>query len=95
MSQYWGTGRPGITQATAYTSAAAQITNAFSSGLQRVRVMATTDVYLSFTSTSPSSDGTHLYLAGLTPEYFTINPSQKPSAAQVASAGILYVTEIS
>lgn len=90
--QYYGTGRLGTTVNVAYTSTAGT-TTAISTQVQRVRVLATTDVWIAIDS-APTATSTGAYLAGLIPEYFTVSSGQKVSAVQVASAGTLYVTEI-
>lgn len=91
--QYFGVGRLGTVQSVAYTGTAGTITNGIGTGVQKVRVVCTTDAYIRIGS-SPTATTSDTYMTGLAAEYFTISPGEKVSAVQVASAGTLNVTEI-
>lgn len=92
--QYTGTGRLETTQKVAYTGTAGTITNAVSSGIVKVRVVATSAAYIAI-GTNPTATANDVYLPADAPEYFTCTQGQKVSAVQVASAGTLHVTEVS
>jgi hypothetical protein len=93
MANYWGTGRLGTHQSVAYTGTAGVITNAFGSGVQKVRVVATTACYVAF-GAAPTATTSSAYLPADSPEYFTVSPGEKVSAVQLSSGGTLHVTEI-
>lgn len=90
--QYIGTARFGIMQNAAYTGSAGTITNGVSNGVAKLRVVVTTDAFVTTDGTTPSATN-GAYMVALNPEYVTVNPGQKPQAVQVASAGTMYVTE--
>jgi hypothetical protein len=90
--QYIGTGRLGTVQSVAYTGTAGTITNALGGQTYKVRVVVTTDSFITTDGSTATSAGT--YLPGLAAEYFTVSPGQKVSAIQVTTAGTLYVTEL-
>ena len=92
-TQYWGTGRPGLMQNVAYTGSVGQVTNGVTTGVQKFRVVVTTDAFVTTDGSTPSATN-GAYVVALSPEYFTVNAGQKPSAVQVSSGGTLYVTEI-
>ena len=92
MQQYIGTGRLGTAQNVAYTASAGTITNGVSSGVSKVRILTTTDAYVTTDGSTPSSTS-GAYVVALNPEAFTVSPGQKPKAVQVSSGGTLYVTE--
>jgi len=86
--QYVGTGRIGTQQSVGYTASAGTVTNGVSTGVTKVRVLCTTDAFV-------STDGTDsAYVPALSPEYFTVTPGQHVSATQVSAGGTLYVNEI-
>jgi len=93
-TQFFGTGRPATVQKVAYTGTAGTISNSFAAGIQRIRVLVTTDAYVAI-GYSPTATTNDMYMTGLVPEYFTVSQGQKVSAMQVASGGTLNVTEIS
>lgn len=93
MSQYWGTGRFGTVQSVAYTGTAGTIANGITNGIQRVRLLATTDCFVKVSAAGTAATTSDTYLVGLAPEYITITSGEKVSAIQVASGGTLYVTE--
>ena len=93
MQQFIGVGRIGTTQNVAYTGTAGTISNAISNGVQKVRVLCTTDAYVKIGS-SPTATTSDAYVVGLSPEYFTCSQGEKVSAIQVSAGGTLYVTEI-
>jgi hypothetical protein len=90
--QYIGTGRWGTTQNVAYTGTAGTITNGVSDGVTKLRLLTTTDAFVTTDGSTPtSSNGT--YMVAYSAEYVTVTPGQKPKAVQVSSGGTLYVTE--
>ena len=90
--QYIGTGRLGLTQNVAYSTTAGTITNALGAQTYKVRVVTTTDAFITTDGTTATAAGA--YLPALAVEYFTVSPGQKVSAIQVSAGGTLYVTEI-
>jgi hypothetical protein len=92
--QYWGVGRLGTTQNAAYTGTAGTITNGVGQGIQKVRVVCTTDAFVAI-GTSPTATTSDAYVVAFSPEYFTCAPGSKVSAVQVSTGGTVYVTEIS
>lgn len=91
--QYIGTGRLGVAQSVAYTATAGTITNPLGSQTYKVRVLVTTDAFVTTDGTTPSATS-GAYVPALSPEYLTVTPGQKVSAVQVAASGSLFVTEI-
>lgn len=68
------------------------ITGTFSTGVNVVRVVCSTDAYVQF-GTSPSAPTGSMRLVALLPEYFGVAENYKISVMQVASAGTCQVTE--
>lgn len=91
--QYIGTGRLGKAQNAAYTGTAGTITNGVDTQTYKVRVLVTTDAFVTTDGTTPSATS-GAYVPALSPEYFTVTPGQKVSAVQVSAGGTVYVTEI-
>jgi len=92
-TQYWGAGRLGAHQNVAYTGTAGTVENTITSGVQKVRVCATSACYIVI-GVSPTATAAGIYLPADTPEYFTIGPGEKVSAIQLSAGGTLHVTEI-
>lgn len=91
-TQYWGTGRIGPAQNVAYTGTAGATTGV-GVGTFKVRVLVTTDAFVTTDGTTPSATS-GAYVPSLEPEYFTITPGQVVKAVQVSSGGTLYICEI-
>ena len=92
MQQYIGTGRIGTAQNVAYTGTAGAV-SAVGTETYKVRVLVTTDAFVTTDGSTPSSTS-GAYVVALSPEYFTVTPGQVVKAVQVSSGGTLYVTEI-
>ena len=92
MQQYIGTGRIGASGNAAYTGTAGTY-GPISSETYKVRVLVTTDAFVTTDGTTPSSTS-GAYVVASSPEYFTVTPGQSVKAVQVSSGGTLYVTEI-
>jgi hypothetical protein len=92
--QYVGTGRLGTTQSVAYSTTAGTIANPASSQTYKVRVVCTSDAFVRIDD-NPTATASDALLPAGAPEYFTITPGMKVSAVQVASSGVMYVTEVS
>ena len=92
-TQYWGAGRIGTHQSVAYTGTAGTVANTVTSGVQKVRVCASSACYIAI-GVSPTATTASIYLPADTPEYFTIGPGEKVSAIQLSAGGTLHVTEI-
>jgi hypothetical protein len=90
--QYIGTGRIGPSGNAAYTGTAGTY-GPVSSQTYKVRVLVTTDAFVTSDGSTPSSTAGS-YVVGLAPEYFTVTPGQTIRAVQVSAGGTMYVTEI-
>lgn len=90
--QYVGTGRIGPSGNVAYTGTAGSY-GPISAQTYKVRVLVTTDAWVTTDGSTPSSTA-GVYVVALSPEYFTTSPGQTVKAVQVAAGGTLYVTEI-
>lgn len=90
--QYIGTARWGLTQSIPYTTSVGTIPTGVSAGVYKVRVLTSTDAFVTADGTTPSAtNGT--YVPALTYEHITVTPGQHLAAIQVAAAGTLYTTE--
>jgi hypothetical protein len=92
MQQYIGTGRIGPSGNAAYTGTAGSY-GPVSSETYKVRVLVTTDAWVTSDGSTPSATA-GAYVVGLSPEYFTVTPGQTIKAVQVSAGGTMYVTEI-
>jgi len=90
--QYVGTGRLGPAQNVAYTGTAGA-TTAIGTQTYKVRVLVTTDAFVTTDGTTPSNTS-GAYVPALQVEYFTTTPGQVVKAVQVSAGGTLYITEI-
>ena len=90
--QYVGTGRLGATSNVAYTATAGTAT-AVNAHTFKVRVLVSTDAFVTTDGTTPSSTN-GAYVPALSAEYFTVTPGQSVKAVQVTTAGTLYTVEI-
>jgi hypothetical protein len=89
--QYIGTGRIGPSGNAAYTGTAGSY-GPIGAQTYKVRVLVTTDAFVTTDGSTPSSTS-GAYVVASSPEYFTVTPGQTVKAVQVSSAGTLYVTE--
>lgn len=80
--------RPGATQKVGFASASVAST-AVGGGL--VRLVATADCHIVI-GTSPTADGTGLFLPGNMPEYFACSTTDQVAVIQDSAAGNLYIT---
>jgi hypothetical protein len=90
--QYVGTGRIGPSGNAAYTGTAGTY-GPISAQTYKVRVLVTTDAFVTTDGSTPSSTN-GAYVVASSPEYFTTTPGQSVKAVQVSAAGTLYVTEL-
>lgn len=86
--------KPGATQVVAYTGTAGTIANPIGSGIQVIRVVATSAGYISI-GTSPTATTSDIYMPANVPEYFYVPAGVKVSAIQASAGGNLHVTEMS
>ena len=91
MTQFIGTGRIGPSQNVAYTGTAG-VTSAIGAQTYKVRVLVTTDAFVTTDGSTPSSTS-GAYVPALSPEVFTTSPGQVVKAVQVSAGGTLYITE--
>jgi len=89
--QYVGTARIGPSGNAAYTGTAGTY-GPCSSQTYKVRVLVTTDAWVTFDGTTPSNTA-GAYVPALEPEYFTVTPGQSVKAVNVSAGGTLYVSE--
>lgn len=90
--QYVGTGRIGPSGNAAYTGTAGSY-GPIGSETYKVRVLVTTDAWVTMDGSTPSSTA-GAYVVANAPEYFTVSPGQTVKAVQVSAGGTLYVTEL-
>ena len=88
--QYIGTARIGPSGSPTYTGTAGTYT--VCSQTYKVRVLVTTDAWVTTDGTTPSSSA-GAYMPALEPEYFTVTPGQTVKAVQVSTGGTLNVVE--
>ena len=91
--QYIGTGRIGAGFNAGYTGTAGTC-GPIGSQCVRVRVVVTTDAFVTTDGTTPSATN-GAYVVAFAPEYFTTTPGQSVKAVQVSAGGTLYVSESS
>lgn len=92
--QYIGTGRLGsVAQHVSYTGTAGVVAAGVSAGVTKIRVLVTTDAFVTMDGTTPSATA-GAYVPALSPEYFTVSPGQIVKAVQVSAGGDLYVVEL-
>jgi hypothetical protein len=86
----------GKVQNVSYTGTAGTISDAISAGVQIVRVVCSTAAYISFGASPTATTSDYLMGTGIA-EYFIVptGGATKVSAVQVASGGVLSVTECS
>lgn len=85
--------RIGTVQAVTISGTSAPVTNAFGAQTVVVRIVSTTDCYLTFAA-SPTATSSHSILPAFWPEYFTVTPGQKVALLQVTAGGSASVTEM-
>lgn len=90
--QYIGTGRIGPSGNAAYTGTAGTY-GPVSAETYKVRVLVSTDAYVTTDGSTPSSSS-GAYVVASNAEYFTVTPGQSVKAVQVSSGGTLYVSEM-
>lgn len=90
--QYIGTGRIGPSGNAAYTGTAGTY-GPITSQTYKVRVLVTTDAWVTTDGSTPSSTS-GAYVVASSPEYFTTTPGQSVKAVQVSAGGTMYVTEL-
>jgi hypothetical protein len=89
---YIGTGRIGPSGNASYTGTAGTY-GPIGAQSYKVRVLVSTDAYVTTDGSTPSSTSGAYVVAG-SAEYFTTSPGQSVKAVQVSSGGTLYVTEL-
>jgi uncharacterized Zn-binding protein involved in type VI secretion len=83
--------RNSTTQAVAYTGTAAASTNAFGSQTRQIRIVANSACHYVING-APVAVVTDPFLPANTIEYVTVNPGEKISAIQAATAGLVTAT---
>jgi len=82
--------RPGASSTASYTGTAAAAT-AVADHVKVVRVVCSSDCFVSFTGTATTSD---MFIPALTPEYFNVTNGQTPSFIRLTVSGTAYVTDM-
>lgn len=90
--QYIGTGRIGTSGNATYTGTAGSY-GPIGSQTYKVRVLVTTDAFITTDGSTPSATSGAYCPANPSVEYFTVTPGQTIKAVQVSSGGTMYVTE--
>ena len=85
-------GYPVVTQSVAYTGTAAA-SAAFSTTTAMVRIRATTDCFIKFSTAGTAATTSDAFLPASETQDFAVQPSDKVSAIQSAANGTLYVSE--
>ena len=85
--------RPSTTQTVTTSGTSAATSNGFAAQTYAVRVTCTTDTHIVFGGSPTATTGDVFMPAGVV-EYFQVTPGQKLAAIQNASAGVVYVTEL-
>ncbi|MBM7483320.1 hypothetical protein ACVWWI_003364 [Bradyrhizobium sp. USDA 3686] len=85
--------RLGTAQNATYTTTAASPAAAVGAGVSRVRVLVTTDAWITVGKNPTATTSASTYLPALMPEYVIVNPGENISAVQVSATGVLNVTE--
>jgi hypothetical protein len=85
-------GYPVVTQTVAYTGTAAA-SSAFSTTTAMVRLRATTDCFIRFSTAGTAAAATDAFLPASETQDFAVRPSDRVSAIQSAANGTLYVSE--
>lgn len=83
--------RNGVSQAVAYTGTAAAVTNAFGSQTRMIRIVANSACHYAIAGT-PVAVVTDAFLPANWVEYVNVNPGEKISAIQAATAGLVTAT---
>lgn len=85
--------RLGTVQNVAYTGTAGTISNATAAYPQLIRVICSTAAYIAITAAGTAATTNDVLMGAGIAEYFIVNGAVKVSAIQVASGGVLSVTE--
>jgi ABC-type taurine transport system substrate-binding protein len=86
--------RLGTNQVVSFTSTSVANTTAFQTGINTVRVVASTHCHIAFGS-SPTATTSSAKLPANAIEYFVVTPGQKIAAIRTTTSGTLHVTECS
>jgi hypothetical protein len=86
----------GTTQVISFGPVSFAIANALSKNTIIIRLVATAPCHVAIGTGTPTATSTSMYLPAGVPEYFSVNGFQtlKVAAVQNATAGVLYVTEM-
>ena len=86
--------KAGTHHSVSYTGTAGTISTAINSRTSVVRVLCTTDSYVAF-GASPTATTASMIVPANQAEYFVMVGTEKVSAVQVSTGGVLHVTEMS
>lgn len=85
--------RWGTNQTVSYTSTSVANSTAFVTGIQAVRVLASTSCHIKV-GASPTATSSDTRLAANVPEYIEVSPGEKIAAIRTTTSGTLHVTEV-
>jgi hypothetical protein len=86
--------RWGSNQVVSFTSTSTATSTAFQTGVNTIRVVATTSCHVAF-GASPTATTSSTRLAANVPEYIVVGAGQKLAAIRTTTSGTLHVTEVS
>ena len=87
---------PSTTQTVTISGSSSATSNALSKNTVVIRVVATTDFFISIGTGTPTANSTHMPIIAAVPEYFRVNGNEtlKVAGVQISAGGSLYVTEM-
>lgn len=85
--------RPGTTQTVTVGAASAATSNAFGSGIHKLRIVSTTACHFVL-GASPTATTSDPYLPADTVEYITVSQGEKIAFIQNSAGGTAYATEV-
>lgn len=85
--------RPGTTQKVTVSDTSAAVSNAFGSGIHKLRIVSDTDCHFVL-GASPTATTSDPYLPADTVEYITVSQGEKIAFLQDSAGGNAYATEV-
>lgn len=87
---------PSTTQTVVISGTSAATANALNKNTVVIRVVATTNCFITIGTGTPTANTSHMPIIANVPEYFRVNGNQtlKVAGIQISAGGSLYVTEM-
>lgn len=87
---------PGTNQSVAISAVSAATTNALELNTIVIRVVSTTNCFITIATGTPTATTASTFLPAYTPEYFRVDAAdtKKVAVIQQAASGTLYITEM-